>query len=157
MLDSDSEEVFVAEHDTSKPPSFREALGKLPFNVQVPRSHLGELMKSGPCSSRMAEQRRHVRFHHFKQGILGYQQSLSPIRRLQALHLVLITNISKSGIGILHSEQLYPREHFFLWIEDRGILRVDVARCRKVNENCFDVGLLCPQLAHLLNEREFLR
>lgn len=157
MLESDSEEVFVAEHDASKPPGFRDILSKLPFNVQVPRSHLDELKKSGPCSSRMSEQRRHVRFHQFKRGILGYRQTLSPIRRLQALHLVLITNISKSGIGIFHSEQLYPREQLYLWTEDRGILRVDVARCRKVNEYCFDVGFLCPQLADLLNEREFLR
>lgn len=156
MLESTNEETFVGESEPDQKPAFLNILGKLPFKVQVPRSKLDELKKSGPCLPCMSDQRQHVRFRHLQKGILGYRQTFATIDRLHELHQVLITNISKTGIGVYHSEQLFPHEKLFLWTEEQGILQVNVARCRRVNQCCFEIGFACPQLASMFNEKSFL-
>lgn len=122
--------------------AFQAALGKLPLEITVPRKMFEHFQGTGPTQTAMSEQRRYVRFRHLTKGILGYKQTFPAIRRTNTLHMVLITNVSRCGLGLLSHEQLFPGERMNLWISGRGIIQITVARCRKENDRCFEVGTL---------------
>lgn len=52
---------------------------------------------------------------------------------------VLIKDLSRSGLGLLSHEQLWPGETFFVNLHGRH-LHVRVVRCRKLADACFEVG-----------------
>lgn len=119
---------------------FQRASRDLPFNVQIPRTKLEELGKSGPSQTTVTDQRRHVRFHQLKRCILRCEPSFPKIERPQQLSLGLVTNISKEGVGLLYSSQLFPQEKFVLRIEGNGLLRLTVSRCHKLGPQCYEIG-----------------
>lgn len=52
---------------------------------------------------------------------------------------VLTKDLSRSGLGILTHEQLWPGETFWIALHGRR-LHVRVVRCRKLADACFEVG-----------------
>ena len=46
--------------------AFERAIRNVPFNVQIPRSKLEALGKSGPSTPMVTDQRRHIRFRQLK-------------------------------------------------------------------------------------------
>ncbi|MEW4562537.1 hypothetical protein AB1K70_08425 [Bremerella sp. JC770] len=112
----------------------------LPFDVQIPRAKLEELSKSGPAVPTNSDQRRFVRFRQLKRAILKCEPTFPEVERSEQLSLGLITNISKDGIGLLYHMQLYPKERFVLRLENSGLMRFSVARCRKLGPKCYEIG-----------------
>jgi len=121
---------------------FHRALKELPFHVQVPRTKLDELGKSGPVQTTVSDQRRHVRFRQLKRCVLRCESTFPSIQRTSQLSLGLVVNISKEGVGILHHAQLYPNERFVMRFEGSGLMRLTVARCRKIGPQCYEIGAL---------------
>ncbi|RCS43907.1 hypothetical protein DTL42_18125 [Bremerella cremea] len=117
-------------------------MNTLPLEIAVPRKMIEVYQGTGPTLTSMAEQRRFVRFRYLTKAILRYKQSFPSIPRSDSLRLVLVTDVSKTGIGILNSEQLFPSERVNLWTSGKGILQITVARCRKVNDRCFEIGAI---------------
>ncbi|MFN3153544.1 hypothetical protein [Bremerella sp.] len=139
MLESIDAEV-AASPPFSEESSFQKAIRDLPFQVQIPRTKLEELGKSGPSSATMSDQRRHVRFRLLKRCILRFGQTFPTIERPAQFSLGLVTNISKDGVGLLYHQQIYPRERIVLRIEGSGIIPLTVARCRKLGPQCYEIG-----------------
>lgn len=139
MLESTYDSVDVGVCDDA---AFQKALSVLPFDIQVPRALLEGYQGSGPTKTTMSEQRRYVRFLHLTRGILRYSQTFPSIGRSSGLHSVLITNVSKCGVGLLNGEQLFPSERMNLWMLGRGVFPVTIARCRKINERCYEIGAI---------------
>ncbi|MBA2115954.1 hypothetical protein [Bremerella alba] len=119
---------------------FLRTVRDLTFEVQIPRAKLEELGKSGHIETTATDQRRHVRFRQLKRCILRCEPTFPTIERPQQLSLALVTNISRKGVGLLYHSQLYPKESFVLRIEGAGLLRLTVARCRKLGPQCYEIG-----------------
>lgn len=139
MLESADAEVMEGA-EASAEAIFQRALRDLPFNVQIPRSKLEALGKSGPAATTLSDQRRHVRFRQLKRGIVRCEPTFPSIQRSTELSLGLVVTISKEGVGLLYPMQLYPKERFALRMEGSGLMRLTVARCRKLGPNCFEIG-----------------
>lgn len=141
MLEGTNESVEVAMEgwdDTF----FEEVISKLPFEISVPRAVLEGYHGRRATQTCMSEQRRFVRFLHLTRGILRYRQTYPTIRRASALHSVLITNVSKTGVGLLNFEQLFPGERMTLWMSEKDIAQITIGRCRKINDRCYDIGAI---------------
>lgn len=52
---------------------------------------------------------------------------------------VLIKDLSRTGIGILYHEQIFPEEQFQIVFQNRQ-LDVRAFRCRRLNEACYEIG-----------------
>ncbi|MCA9131992.1 MAG: hypothetical protein KDA45_02510, partial [Planctomycetales bacterium] len=52
---------------------------------------------------------------------------------------VLIKDLSRSGIGILYHQQLYPEEQFQVRFQGR-LLHALVVRCRRLGPLCYETG-----------------
>lgn len=56
------------------------------------------------------------------------------------MHRIYLQDLSRGGIGFLHFEQLYRGERTqVLFVNGRSML-IEIARCRRIRENCFSVG-----------------
>ncbi|WDI42775.1 hypothetical protein [Bremerella sp. P1] len=119
---------------------FQRAARDLTFQVQIPRTKMEQLGKSGPTATTLTDQRRHVRFHQLKRCIVRCNPTFPTIERTSHLTLGLVTNISKDGVGFLFPVQLYPKERFVLRIEGSGMIPLTVARCRKLGPQCYEIG-----------------
>ena len=52
---------------------------------------------------------------------------------------VLIKDLSRTGIGVLYHQQIYPEEQFQIRFQGRLINAVAV-RCRRLGEKCYETG-----------------
>lgn len=141
MLESTYESVDAG-MDGWDDAGFQKVLSELPFEITVPRAMLEGYQGKRATQTTMSEQRRFVRFLHLTRGILRYRQTFPAIRRVSGLRSVLITNVSKCGVGLLNADQLFPSERMTLWMSEKGVVQITVARCRKINDHCFDVGAI---------------
>lgn len=129
----------------SEPPlggdaAFRDAVRDLPCGVQLSRVLVEELNRTGASSTTENDRRRFVRFYCRVRGVLYYRQTLPAVEREERPFLVLVKNISRSGVGLLHEQQLFPHERFTLWMEGAQPREIEVARCRRLQPRCFEVG-----------------
>lgn len=138
MLESVNAEV--ASPSISDATSFQRAIRDLTFQVQIPREKMEELGKSGPASTTLNDQRRHVRFRLLKRCIVRFNPTFPTLQRPSQFTLGLVTNISKDGVGLLYHQQLFPRERIVLRIEGSGVLPLTVALCRKLGPQCYEIG-----------------
>lgn len=109
------------------------------LEITVPREWQAILPRRGPVQSRPGDNRRFVRFYFPTQAILELNQSLPTIERRHAMHQVLTKDLSRDGICFLHAEQLFPHEQLLLWLPV-GKRHFEVARCRRVNSRCYEIG-----------------
>jgi len=121
---------------------FDAEFAKARFEVRVPRSKLETLSRTGPTPTWLQEVRRHVRVRTLCKAILCYQQTYPTIERTEEMRGVLVTDISRSGIGMLCDEQLFPCEKMKLWIKGKTPLPIAIVRCRKIISQCFDTGAI---------------
>lgn len=61
---------------------------------------------------------------------------------------VLIKDLSKAGIGVLYHEQIFPEEKFNITFQGR-LMRVCAVRCRRLCEDCYEVGGLIESVVSL--------
>lgn len=52
---------------------------------------------------------------------------------------VLIKDLSRTGIGVLYHQQVFPEEQFQIRFQGRLINAV-VVRCRRLGEKCYEIG-----------------
>jgi hypothetical protein len=121
-------------------PSFRDLAAQLSCRVKLSPEQVAEMQRQGPLPSLEGDKRRFVRFHLRARGILECRTTLPAIPRSSGRFLVLVKNLSRSGIGFLHEAQLFPRERLKIWVEGRRWLPIEVARCRRLHDGCYEVG-----------------
>ena len=84
--------------------------------------------------------RRFLRRNFRTECILELKQSIVTISRRHQYYHVYTKDLSRSGIGILHSQQLFPGERAQLWLPTAK-MSVCVARCYKHNSSCYEIGV----------------
>ena len=111
----------------------------LPLLVQLPKHMASFFEEAGYLETVYCELRGQARLRvrcesilesDFVPPFLGIQQRRS---------VVLIKDLSRSGLGLLSHEQLWPGERFWVSLHGRR-LHVRVVRCRKLANACFEVG-----------------
>jgi len=116
---------------TSTERTLQHVLERLPSQVRLPADWSDFFMLEGPVGHEYDEQRRHSRL---------YLRGRALLERRGNYFTVYTTDISRSGIGFVHSEQLFPRECLRLWVPQGLSLAISSARCRRVQDNCFTCG-----------------
>ncbi len=95
---------------------------------------------TGVAPSTPEEKRRHVRSHMRVVAALQYRRSLPSLVRQPEWFKIVMRDISRSGISFLHSEQVFPTEQLMLVMPDCKPRCIEVVRCRRINQSCYEVG-----------------
>ncbi|MBM4003428.1 MAG: hypothetical protein FJ295_09105 [Planctomycetes bacterium] len=61
------------------------------------------------------------------------------IARPAESHAILVINMSRSGVGFLHSASLFPCERVRLMVGDRAC-ELEIKACRRLATGCFLLG-----------------
>jgi hypothetical protein len=120
--------------------AFREAVAGLACRIRLSAEEVAGLKRQGPLPTVEGDRRRFVRFACGARGILECQPSLPAVLRESGRYLVLVKNVSRSGVCFLHEQQLLPCERGQLWVEGRFRLSIEVVRCRRLRDGCYEVG-----------------
>ena len=117
-----------------------ETIAKVPCEIVEPPDNGKESGGSIHLVDLDKDKRRFPRFSCRVDAILQYQDGLPALRRSREWMRIIVQNVSRCGMGFLHSEAMYPLERALI-IFPRGLQRVFVAkRCRRIGPHCFDIG-----------------
>lgn len=114
----------------------------LPSHTTLPENWLSET--HGEMDQPLYDDRR--RFRRFRcrgentTAALRVRHSLPAINRPESWHKVYMCDLSRSGVGFLHSEVLFPHESQQLMLPDGRKLEIEIARCTRIQDRCFQVG-----------------
>jgi hypothetical protein len=115
----------------------------LPCQVNLPAKLRENFAKSGPAPATPEDARGGVRIFcrgENHRAALQTCQNLPAFPRETEWTAVYTTNISKKGCGLLHNQIVYPGERFALVLLTGVPRTIEVAWCRRVDKNCFQVG-----------------
>lgn len=119
---------------------FHQLLKTLDCHVEIPAEWGSDFFDAqGPASTQWEDQRRFVRHHFRTKCVLEIKPSLPSVPRDAAFYAVYTRDVSRSGIGFLHVEELFPGEQCRLWLPTQQ-LPIVVSHCRRLNARCFLVG-----------------
>ena len=85
------------------------------------------------------ERRRFPRRQLRMRAVMDLQQSLPAIARERAFHCVYLRDISRTGIGFLHADELFPGEECRLLLPQKE-LHVNIVLCRRQGPRCYVIG-----------------
>jgi hypothetical protein len=108
-------------------------------DVAVPSEWQDRLTRRGVIPSISGDRRKYIRHYFNGRSVLEYDETFSSIPREHTTAQVVTRDLSRNGIGFLHSEQLFPGERVSLWLPI-GKRTYVVARCVEHNDKCFEIG-----------------
>jgi hypothetical protein len=117
-----------------------QMVGPLPCEVELPAAWSDFFDHRGPTPTCPRERRRFPRPYLRAMAALRHQRSLPALARSTTWHKVYTKDVSRAGVGFLHSEQLFPMEQMRLVMPDGRCRRIEVVRCRRIQERCFEIG-----------------
>lgn len=117
------------------------ALLSTPSLVDLPAEWKPHVDPPSKASLMSDEARRFTRFPYRTSAIVDLSGSLPSLPRTPGHHGIFTKDISREGLGFYHAEQLFPRERFQVWLPRGGVRTVQVARCTKVKDRCYEVGV----------------
>jgi hypothetical protein len=86
---------------------------------------------SGPMRGHFDNRRS---FHRY------YLRDKALLTRGESLLGVYTKDVSRQGICLLSPLQLFPKERVELWLPNGSIYQLQVVRCRRECDHCFDCG-----------------
>ena len=125
---------------TSDSPDFDKAWSELKCRILVPAEFLSIFLKDGLLQTVMDDLRRFPRYHYHVRAVLHYRQTLPAVPRGEESYLVLTKDLSRSGLCFLHEQQLFPGERMALDLAGGKHMPIEVTRCTKHNDRCFEIG-----------------
>ncbi len=132
----------MLEHDDRKDAA-AQLIAALPCQVELPVEWRSNFEKHGWMPSSEGDSRRFPRVYcrsERNRAALQCQTTLPHLKREPTWHSVYVTNISRDGMGLLHSEALYPREKLRLIMLTGTMVQLEVVSCRRVHARCFEIG-----------------
>jgi hypothetical protein len=126
--------------DVYDPQRLSDELARLPCQVNLPVPVEEFLEKVGRTPRDWDEQRRFSRFYNRGFALLAYEQTFPTLPRPAARFAVYTRDVSREGMGLLHSEQLFPRERMAIVMHDGVPRAFEVVWCRRVQERCYEIG-----------------
>ena len=85
------------------------------------------------------EQRGYSRHQLRVRAVMDLVQTLPYIERERSFHCIYVRDISRTGIGFLHADELFPGEDCKLWLPQKE-LHITVVHCRRKLARCYIVG-----------------
>lgn len=119
-----------------------EALAACRCAIRLPAGWDDFFDKSGPAAGAYDEQRQYPRVNCRGHAALRYRQTIPALPRPAVWHKVYTKDVSRCGMGFLHSEPLYPRERMTIILPDASCRTIEVVRCRRLGAACYEVGAL---------------
>lgn len=120
--------------------SLEDPIASLPCEVELPPEWRHPSDDKVLFTYRPEDHRRFSRRGLLAIAALQYRQTLPVLRRPNRWHRIYTVNLSQSGLAFLHSEQLFPRERMHILFPGGSDHIVEVARCRRINDRCFEIG-----------------
>jgi len=117
-----------------------DAWDDLECKVLVPGKFLSVFQKEGAVQTVADDGRRFPRYEYHMRAVLHYRQTLPAIPREEESYLILTKDLSRSGLCFLHEQQLFPQERMAVDLAGGRHVEIEVARCIKHNERCFEIG-----------------
>jgi hypothetical protein len=90
-------------------------------------------------SAKPDERRRFPRRQLRMRAVMDLRQSLPAIERERAFHCVYLRDISRTGIGFLHADELFPGEECRLILPQKE-LHLNIVLCRRQGPRCYVIG-----------------
>lgn len=112
---------------------------ELPLLVRLPQHMASFFEEAGYLETVYCELRGQARLRVRCQALMESDFVPPFLGIKKRLAQVLIKDLSRSGLGLLTHEQLWPGETFWVGLHGRR-LHVRVVRCRKLADACFEVG-----------------
>jgi PilZ domain len=110
-----------------------------PLKVQLPPVLAKFFEEEGYTSSLYLEGRRNARLRIRREAIFRSIYVPAFAARDEVRFRVLIKDMSRTGLGILCHDEIFPSEQFQVDFQGRRIIAT-VVRCRELSERCFEVG-----------------
>lgn len=132
----------MLEHDDRKHAA-ADLIGSFPCNVELPNELRNNFEKHGVMPFNENDRRRYPRVlcrSKRNRAGLEYRTTIPHLPRETVWHNVYVTNVSRDGIGLLHSEPLYPRENMRLLLLNGKLATIEIVNCRRLGPRCFEVG-----------------
>ena len=120
--------------------TFTEAIAKVECDIVVPPETNQPKRGRNKIIDLDKDKRRFPRIPCSVDAVLQYQDGLPSLPRPHKWMRIKVQNVSRCGMGFLHSEPMYPPERALI-IFPRGIQRIFVvSRCRRIGSYCFEIG-----------------
>lgn len=116
-----------------------ELLMAIPKRLELPPSLRDFLDKRGPMPPVANDLRRFPRFYYPASALLCSEQRLPALPRDIDRVVVVTKDLSRTGIALLHTDQIYPGEVLRLWLPcgDKQLL---VVRCSQKADACYEAA-----------------
>jgi hypothetical protein len=121
------------------PETFWQLIEATPLLVRLPEEMETFFEEKGYVATTPFDERAAPRLRFRCRALLEVLEPLPSYPRETGLATVLISDLSRSGIGLLHHEQLWPEERIRVLLPDCQLEAI-VARARKRGVNCYDIG-----------------
>ena len=105
---------------------------KAPEKTVLPPEFDDYFVKSGPLPARQNEQRAYARHYLRDRAILKLKGKV---------YGVYCRDLSREGVGVLAPRQLLPLQEVRLLLPLGKAVTAIVRRCRRIDENCYELGL----------------
>ena len=117
-----------------------DTIASLPCDVQLPDTWVKGKDDGDAFVAVHRESRRFRRRQFCSSAALEYRQSFPSMRRPSTWHRVYTVSLARNGLSFLHSEQLFPRERAGIILLDGGDRDIEIVRCRRIQDRCFEIG-----------------
>jgi hypothetical protein len=111
---------------------FDQLWSSLPQRAALTQEMRGEQARRGLTPAAPGDRRRHPRFYFWRRAIL--------VRGADRTYAAFTMNLSKSGLRVLSPEQIFPCERVQLILEMDKEFALEIRRCRRLAENCYECG-----------------
>jgi len=125
-------------HDRT--PGIAEAVSQLKCEIDLPSAWKDYFDRRGQLPTCMGDKRRFPRSYFRGTAALHCRQSFPALPRPDLWYKVYTKDVSRSGVSFLHGEQLFPGEQMTLVLPDGRSRHVEVVRCHRVQQRCFEIG-----------------
>jgi len=129
----------MLEHDGARQ-AIGEILDRLECKVELPSSREEFFEPTGRLPTIPGDRRRYPRHYLRAVAALQCRQTFAALPRPAAWHKVYTKDISRCGLAFLHSQQLFPRERMRIILPDGQPRIIEVLRCRRIQERCYEIG-----------------
>lgn len=111
-----------------------------PLRCDLPPACLTPGSAEVAATSADVDRRRFRRQRVFCVAALQHATTLRALPRIEEWHKILVRDVGRGGVGFLHSQQLYPSERLQMVFPNLQTHYIEVVRCRKLGDQCFEVG-----------------
>jgi hypothetical protein len=116
---------------------------RLPCSVELPAAWKDDFELQGSAPPFPGCRRRYPRIRcRSKNNLIAleHRQTLPGLPRARAWFAVYLLDIGRGGVGLLHSEPLYPNERFRIVLRDGSLRQIEIVHCHRVGERCYHIG-----------------